>query len=167
MNGKRPDQVTGWPHPARHSRALPFALATLLMGVLFFADSPPAFAAPYVVDTTSDTILTACTGAAGDCSLRGAVSNASAPGADTITFDATVFPNPYGGSFTLITLGTTLSVTGSDTTIDATTTGVTLNASSPYVSDCLDVSGANSVIVGIDQINACANGIVVSGNNIR
>ena len=44
-----------------------------------------------VVDTTSDANLTACTAAANDCSLRGAINNANAnAGADTITFAASV-----------------------------------------------------------------------------
>ena len=68
-------------------------VALLLVGVLVFG-SQPAFAASYVVDTTSDASLTACTGAAGDCSLRGAITNASGnSGGDTITFDPSAFAN--------------------------------------------------------------------------
>src|SRR3954447_214592 len=47
----------------------------------------PAWAV-FTVDTTSDANLTACTAAAGDCSLRGAISNVNAgAGGDTIDFE--------------------------------------------------------------------------------
>ena len=50
----------------------------------------PTPAATRTVDTTADNpALTACTGAANDCSLRGAITSAS-PG-NTINFDATIF----------------------------------------------------------------------------
>ena len=49
----------------------------------------------FFVDTTSDAALTACTRAAGDCSLRGAFANADDGDAvtdtDSIIFDATIF----------------------------------------------------------------------------
>ena len=53
----------------------------------------PAVPMNFVVDTTVDDVaLNACTAAAGDCSLRGAIANANANGGnDTITFDAGVF----------------------------------------------------------------------------
>lgn len=47
-----------------------------------------AQAAVFSVDTTSDAVLSSCTAAAADCSLRGAILAANAaPGADRITFD--------------------------------------------------------------------------------
>jgi CSLREA domain-containing protein len=47
-----------------------------------------ADAATFVVDTSSDAPLSACTAAAADCSLRGAILAANAaPGADRIEFD--------------------------------------------------------------------------------
>lgn len=45
---------------------------------LFFLASLPLHAAVFVVDTTSDTSLSACTAAAADCSLRGAITAANA-----------------------------------------------------------------------------------------
>ena len=50
--------------------------------------SPALPAATFTVDTTSDASLTACTVAAGDCSLRGAISNANGiSDADIVAFD--------------------------------------------------------------------------------
>lgn len=67
----------------------------LVLSLLFivFGAAQAAQAATYTVDTTADNAaLTACTTAANDCSLRGAVINANASaGADTINFDQTVF----------------------------------------------------------------------------
>jgi len=106
MNGKSVDKVIGRSENGGRQRLLPVALATLLTALLFFTDNSPVFAASYVVDTTSDSVLTACTGAAGDCSLRGAISSAAAnAGADTITFDVGVFP---AASTTTITIGSGL-----------------------------------------------------------
>ncbi|CAG1769336.1 MAG: hypothetical protein K8F35_08875 [Dokdonella sp.] len=47
----------------------------------------PAYALEVTVDTTSDTLLDACTPAAADCSLRGAITFANTGGADRIVFD--------------------------------------------------------------------------------
>lgn len=61
-------------------------LGLMLSGVFFARE---ANAATRTVDTTSDSgALTACTGAANDCSLRGAIDNAAA--GDTINFDASL-----------------------------------------------------------------------------
>jgi hypothetical protein len=61
--------------------ALGVALATLVFAT-------PAWATTFTVDSTADTSLTACTAAAGDCSLRGAITNVNAgAGGDTIDFD--------------------------------------------------------------------------------
>lgn len=61
-----------------------------------------ARAATFTVDTiTDDTALTACTAAANDCSLRGAIITANAAaGADTIEFDAAVFSTAQTIAFT-------------------------------------------------------------------
>jgi hypothetical protein len=66
-------------------------IAILFFGLMlsggFFA--PEVSAATRTVDTTSDSgALTACTGAANDCSLRGAINNAAA--GDTINFAASL-----------------------------------------------------------------------------
>ena len=61
-------------------------LACFAAGLLLLPAS--ADAATYVVDTTSDAPLSACTAAPTDCSLRGAILAANAaPGADRIVFD--------------------------------------------------------------------------------
>ena len=71
------------------------------------------------MNTTSDANLTACTAAAGDCSLRGAINNANGlAGADTITFDAAVF-NPG----TILLTGALPNIT---TDVTITGLGVTL-----------------------------------------
>ena len=74
----------------------------------------PVHAATWVVDTTTDDGgLSACTAAAGDCSLRGAIVNANAAGgSNTITFEASAF-NPG-----TITLSSALSV-NADLSIEA------------------------------------------------
>ncbi len=60
-------------------------------------------AATYVVDRNDDVTATACTAAANDCSLRGAIRNANAngSGADTINF------NVGGGNSQTITMSST------------------------------------------------------------
>lgn len=71
----------------------------LMLGSVFLA--PSASAATRTVDNTSDSAgLTACTGAAGDCSLRGAINSAAA--GDTINFDASLVGST-------ITLGSLIS----------------------------------------------------------
>jgi hypothetical protein len=63
-----------------------------MLALLFLKEVPSVYGTAMVVDTLSDANLTACTGAAGDCSLRGAINNASAnAGADSITFSGSVF----------------------------------------------------------------------------
>ncbi|HSP54135.1 MAG TPA: hypothetical protein VLS25_00980, partial [Dehalococcoidia bacterium] len=88
---------TARPHKTRGQRKLFLAAMAVAIGalVLITAATPrTAFAASYVVDTTSDANLTSCSGDADDCSLRGAMNNAVAnAGADTITFDPSVFTN--------------------------------------------------------------------------
>jgi len=49
----------------------------LLLGLLLLA-SHPSQAAVFVVDTSSDAVLSACTSAADDCSLRGAITRSNA-----------------------------------------------------------------------------------------
>ena len=66
--------------------------------VAFVAASPASSAAPIEVDTTSDALLTACTPAAGDCSLRGAITVANL---DT-ALDDIIFSIDAGGPKTII-----------------------------------------------------------------
>ncbi len=63
------------------------ALVAVFAGVVLFDATPARTATTYVVDTTSDANLTACTAAPADCSLRGAINAANGnAGADIINF---------------------------------------------------------------------------------
>jgi hypothetical protein len=102
-----------------------FIIAILFFGLIsgggFFASE--ASAATRTVDTTADIgALTACTGAAGDCSLRGAIGGAAA--GDTINFDAAL-----NGS--TITVGSVISFSKA------------LNIAGPGA-DKLTISGGNT-----------------------
>jgi hypothetical protein len=81
-------------HSLQLSHLLPRAATVLLAASLFCAFvAGSAGAATYVVDTGADNgALTACTGSAGDCSLRGAIdtANLSASTPDAITFAGSV-----------------------------------------------------------------------------
>src|ERR1700674_1303378 len=80
--------------PLCRRRALLGIVFAVLLSTVYLADAPTAYGTAMVVDTTSDASLTACTGAPNDCSLRGAITNASGnAGADTITFDPSAFTN--------------------------------------------------------------------------
>src|SRR3954451_14787396 len=69
------------------SRAIRTGLSVTIAALAFTA-APASAASTFTVDTTADTNLTACTAAANDCSLRGAINdvNAGAGGA-TIAFN--------------------------------------------------------------------------------
>ncbi len=121
-----------------------------------------------VVDTTSDASLTACTNAAGDCSLRGAVANNNgAPGTGHfISFSAAVFPP---GAPATITIASTLTVNapssaGVPTTIDGTGAGVIVDgAGEPSAFDCFDLVGPNTgpITIKVIQVTDCTIGISV------
>lgn len=82
-----------------------------------------AAAAAFVVDRSDDPVSPlpgdeACTAAANDCTLRGAINNANtAPGADVIEFEIAGTP----GQLHVISLNTPLPGIGEDLLIDATT----------------------------------------------
>ena len=74
----------------------------------------------FVVDSTSDALLAACTDAPDDCSLRGAIDNANQHwGINTISFDPVVFADPQtialASSFAPITYD--LVITGPGTAL--------------------------------------------------
>lgn len=89
--------------PGRRRRQLTVGAG---VGIGAFALAPSAEALVYDVDTTANGSITGCTGAAGDCSLRGALANSNGSGAvpDQITFNSV----PSGS---LITLATELPIT--------------------------------------------------------
>ena len=89
MTGDRAVRLSGiWGRTV----AVGLSAATVGLMALLFVGVEPAYGASYEVDTTSDSIFTACTGAPSDCSLRGAIANANANGgSDFIGFDVSVF----------------------------------------------------------------------------
>ena len=131
-----------------------FALLLVLAVLLALVGVRPAYAAglTLIVDTTSDANLTACTAAANDCSLRGAINAAnSAGGSNIIAFDGTVFF--FGGS---ITLGSDLpNITSTLTIAGPGATLVNVNGNSHrlfYIN-----SGANLSLNGLTLSNGSAN----------
>ncbi len=95
-------------------------LAVTVLAMLAFAS--PAWADTFTVDRTDDPIPVAgagaCTAAANDCSLRGAIEKSNATGqADTIEFSASFFAGPH-----TITLQDALT-TGNDAADDLTING--------------------------------------------
>jgi hypothetical protein len=137
------------------------ALFALLVGYHELS-SVSAGGVTYVVDTSSDTNLTACTGAAADCSLRGAIGRANAassPG-ETIAFDPGIFPSAGPVS---INLGSALpAMTGGSDTIDGSGAGVIVEtASEPAAFVCLNVNSDGNTVKGI-HFSDCLSGIQVS-----
>ena len=74
------------------SRVLVICVLAAIMALLTL-DARPTLALSSTVDTTSDDNLTACTIAPGDCSLRGAINQATA-GSDIITFNIPAASDP-------------------------------------------------------------------------
>src|SRR5687768_8293531 len=96
-----------------------FAAVVAAASVFLALPAGPASAATYTVDRLDDNVATICSGAANDCSLRGAITNANGSmAADTINFDAVGFPV---GNLNPITLTAALpTMTAGSDTIDAT-----------------------------------------------
>ena len=107
------------------------ALVVLTLGLVNTSQ-----AATYVVDNTGDTNLSACTAAAGDCTLRGAINSANSnPGADTINFAI-----PGGGVQTIQITSALPSLVGSN--------------------------GAGTLIDGYSQSGASANTLATGSNAV-
>ena len=117
--------------------------------------APGEAAAPtttYVVDTTSDANLTACTGGAADCSLRGAINNANAnPGLDTINF------NIPGAGVHTINLASSLPGINDP---------VTINGYSQPGSSCNTLSIGDDAVLLI-ELNGTAVGVSGAGLTIN
>src|SRR4051794_8064797 len=132
----------------------------------------PAWAV-YTVDTTSDANLTACTAAASDCSLRGAINNVNSVGADGIQFSIP------GAAPHVIALTSDLPVINNAVTLDAQTGSMVntseagpINASPAIVLDGEDhhtlvVAGGDSTIEGLVIYDAGGPAITLEtkGNN--
>ena len=137
------------------------ALVAALIAFLSFAPAPTAFGATYGVDTIADDgpapTMTACTPAALDCSLRGALSNASASSsADTISFDGAI-----ANQTITINSALTLAGAGGDT-IDGIGTGVIIDAIGESATfDCLDLDSPNNTVQGL-QFTDCLRAIDMS-----
>ena len=83
---------------------------------LALTTAPASAASTFTVDTAGDTNLTACTAAANDCSLRGAINDVNAgAGGDTIAF------NIAAGGVQTITLTSDLPTITKAVTIDGST----------------------------------------------
>jgi titin len=146
-------------------RLRPLAALVVLLVALFAGPVPVAQAATYVVDTTSDANLTACTGAAADCSLRGAIDNANGSGGlDTIDFDI-----PGGGPHA-ITPSSALPDITDPVIIDGTsepdfvgTPIVELDGTS-VATDGLNITAGSSTVKGLVINSFGDNGIELSGS---
>jgi len=119
---------------------------------------------PYTVDLTSDANITTCTGAAGDCSLRGAIfrANAASSPGDVIIFDPLVFP---AGAPATIASSSVLSMSAGSDTINATGRGVIVdgvNVEPAYAAfSCLRIDSDSNQVAGL-QVTDCLFGIEVT-----
>ncbi len=149
-------------------RALRLSLLLSLLALLFVASSPVSLHAGvftnYTVDRTDDTTVTVCLdGTPNDCTLRGALDRADAPGTfgDGIDFDATVFPS---GAPATITISSALVMDNSGggeggDTIFATNRGVIIDgAGEPSAFSCLIIANDNNTVTGL-QITDCSAGV--------
>ncbi len=108
---------------------LKFSLLLTFGAFLLLSAAVTARAATFTVDRTDDANVSACTEAANDCTLRGAVAAANdSPENDTVIFDSNVFNSPQ-----------TITLTGGDLRI-ANNGTLTLNGSG---ANLLTVSGNN------------------------
>ena len=137
-------------------RRVPFvalALVALVAGLVVTVahPAPAAAAGTFVVDTVADDAgLSACTGAAGDCSLRGALSAANGTGtADVIDFDIPAASCP-GGVCRIDLTGGLLEV-NQPVTLDGTTQP---QNDAPQANVCATASAPSYMRVEIVSANA-------------
>jgi len=111
-------------------------------------------AATYTVDTTSDASLTACTSAAGDCSLRGAIENANASSGvtDNITFNIT-----GAGPHTIVVGATELD--------DITDDHLTITAGSETIILKPDLGVGWTTLLVIDADDVSITGLILDGDD--
>ncbi len=129
-------------------------MAAALAALFYLSRTETASATGYLVDTNSDASITACTPAPGDCSLRGAITNANTSGfADVITFDAGLGTIALGSALPPLTGGgETITGSGSGVIVD----GVT------QTFDCLTLASNGNIVQGI-EVRGCADGITITG----
>ncbi|MFQ6101034.1 MAG: right-handed parallel beta-helix repeat-containing protein [Anaerolineae bacterium] len=141
-----------------------------LVLALMLALAQPSHAATYTVNSTDDVNDGTCN--TSHCSLREAINAANSnPGADSITFDGTLFS--AGGVIT-ITNGT-LTLSDDDTSIDGDLDNdgdpeVEVRYSSGTVgsgSGLIRVQSSNNTIEGLAVTNSPENGIYVSGVGVQ
>ena len=148
----------------------PLLASAAMAALLFFSEPQPAFGASYVADTAADDpgiTLTACTGAANDCSLRGAITraNAASSAGDVITFDAAVFPSGAPVAIPIASVLPALSDGGD--IIDGTGAGVIIDSTDEARGfNCVVISSAGNTVKRI-QITDCSSAIILgsSGDN--
>ena len=98
---------------AVQGKAMLFTRRLSLAVLLLLPLSGTARSATFVVDRTDDTNVSACSAAANDCTLRGAVTKANSTATtDVISFDTTIFATPR-----TISLGTLLDSLTADVAI--------------------------------------------------
>jgi titin len=130
-------------------------LSALLLAVVsalgLLGTASPVSAATYEVDTTSDASLTACTVAAGDCSLRGAITNANSnAGTDTINFAIGSGAQTIGVTSALPTIGEALIIDGTTQPGFIGTPLIELDGTNAGAGiDGLNISGGGSTVRGL------------------
>jgi CSLREA domain-containing protein len=152
--------------PAKRKLQLHFN-ASLLLLMLSSLLTPVSFAATFVVDSTSDVALSACTAAPDDCSLRGAITAANvAADSDQIDFNIPSTDSGFQAATQhwLILVGnTSLPTIENQVVIDGySQPGALANANSP------DAGGLNSVLKIEIRPSASAGsqvGLQLVGNN--
>lgn len=133
--------------------------ALTLSGIMFFCAN--AQAATYTVDTTADNAaLNACTAAANDCSLRGAITAAGITAeSDTINFSI-----PAGDAGCTAAGVCTITLTGGELIITSSTSTRTVTITNSTGASNLLISGNNQsrVFRVEDAGNLTLNGITVT-----
>lgn len=140
----------------RHVVAAALALsACVLMFGVYAAD---ANAATYVVDNSTDNgALSACTGAANDCSLRGAITTANGDSTvDTIDF---IGPGSVTIEAPLPPVIERLTIDGNNGAVSVVGSGTYDCSGSDYAIDITAAGAAQSLIVGLPISSVCGRAI--------
>jgi CSLREA domain-containing protein len=134
------------------------ALVLALALALWPPMARPTEAAVYTVNTVLDENDGSCSD--GDCSLRDAIILANSPGSDIIDFDTSIFPLASPATINILN---SLPSIGSDTIIDGSNAGVTLDGSgTPEGTTGLVIDGTSNVVIkGLQILNLPGDGIVL------